>query len=73
VENVLVILIVGVAVAWVGREYWRALRPGRASSSCGCPSAGRCSLARHCVQAASSASVVQDNGTQGGPAKADRK
>ena len=51
-ETVLVVLIVGAAVAWAGRESWRALRPeaGRASSG-GCPSAGRCAVARNCAQA----------------------
>lgn len=54
-ETVVVVLIVGAAAAWAGREIWRALRPRRraaSGSSCGCPSSGTCTVARNCSQAA---------------------
>ncbi len=59
-ETVVVVFIVVAAVAWAGRESWRALRPKRPTSSCGCPSAGRCAVARDCSQAASPAPVSPD-------------
>ena len=49
-ETVIVVLIVGAALVWAGRESWRALRPKKAAASCGCPSAGSCAVARSCAQ-----------------------
>lgn len=57
-ETMLVVLIVAAAVAWAGRAAWRALRPRRkaaSGSSCGCASAGSCTVARNCSQGATGA------------------
>ena len=44
-ETVVVVIVVGAAVAWGGRAVWRAARGGKVCSDCidagSCPSAGR--------------------------------
>ncbi len=62
-ETVVVILIVGAALAWAGREVWRALRP-RPSSACGCPSASRCAVARNCAKAPPAVLEAADQAAQ---------
>jgi hypothetical protein len=58
VETVAVVLIVLTAVAWAGREVWRAVRQAR-KPACGCPSASRCAVARNCTQAAAPVSPAE--------------
>jgi hypothetical protein len=64
VETTLVVLIVGAALAWAAREAWQALRPKRTTTSGGCPSAGRCAVARNCGQAADKPSVERPLGAR---------
>ena len=62
-ETVVVILIVGAAVIWAGREVWRALRP-RPTSACGCPSASRCAVARNCAKVPPAVPAAADRAAQ---------
>jgi hypothetical protein len=59
-ETVIVVLVVAAAVAWAGRESWRALRPKGSTSAGGCPSAGRCAVAHGCSRSGDRAPVEAD-------------